>query len=257
MTHLCDLRGKKGLIVGVANKQSIAYGCAKVLHAAGAELAITYVNTKAEPYVSPLAVKLGAPLILPCDVRETGQLKAVFEAIQNHWGKLDFLVHSIAYAPREDLHARVVDCSPEGFKMAMDITCHSFIRMARLSEPLMVKGGCLITVTFYGSERVVKHYNLMGPVKAALESSVRYLAAELGAQGIRIHAISPGPIRTRAATGIDRFDELMENAAAETPQKHLVTTEDVGNLCAFLVSDSAQRMTGTIIPVDGGQHILA
>lgn len=257
MTHLCDLREKRGLIVGIANEQSIAYGCAKVLRAAGAELAITYLNTQAESYVRPLAVRLGSSLILPCDVRESGQLEAVFETIQTDWGKLDFLLHSIAYAPREDLHARVIDCSPEGFKMAMDISCHSFIRMAQLAEPLMVKGGCLVTVTFYGSGRVVKHYNLMGPVKAALESAVRYLAAELGSQDIRVHAVSPGPIGTRAATGIDHFDELIEDAVARAPQKRLVDIEDVGNLCAFLISDGAQRMTGTIIPVDGGQHILA
>jgi enoyl-[acyl-carrier protein] reductase I len=257
MIQLCDLRGKKGLVVGIANEHSIAYGCAKVLRSCGAELAVTYLNAKAEPYVRPLAVGLNAPLILPCDVQEREQLEAVFERVRDQWGKLDFLVHSIAYAPLQDLHARLVDCSVEGFKMAMDISCHSFIKMAQLSEPLMQGGGCLITVTFYGSKRVVKHYNLMGPVKAALESAVRYLAAELAGRDIRVHAISPGPLRTRAASGISDFEELVEKAALEAPQKKLITIEDIGNLCAFLVSDAAQRMTGTVIPVDAGLHVLA
>jgi enoyl-[acyl-carrier protein] reductase I len=209
-----DLTGKRGLIVGIANDQSIAYGCAVALQAAGAELAITYLNDKAQPHVRPLAESLGAPLILPCDVREPGQLEAVFAAIERDWGRLDFVLHSIAFAPREDLHGRVVDASAAGFAQAMDVSCHSFLRMAKLAEPLMREGGTLLTVTFYGSSRVVEHYNLMGPVKAALESAVRYVAAELGPKGIRAHAISPGPIRTRVASGIDRFDELLADAAA-------------------------------------------
>jgi enoyl-[acyl-carrier protein] reductase I len=177
--------------------------------------------------------------------------------VKQEWGGLDFLLHSIAFAPQDDLHGRVVDCSAEGFAMAMDVSCHSFIRMAKLAEPLMPNGGALLTVTFYGSERVVEHYNLMGPVKAALESATRYLAAELGSRQIRVHAISPGPIRTRAASGIDRFDELLARAAAAAPEGELVDISDVGALAAFLVSDSARRITGTIIPVDGGQHLLA
>jgi enoyl-[acyl-carrier protein] reductase I len=154
------------------------------------------------------------------------------------------------------LHGRVVDSSAEGLALAMDVSCHSFLRMARLAEPLMSDGGCLLCVTFYGSERVVEHYNLMGPVKAALESATRYVAAELGPKGIRAHAISPGLIATRAASGIDRFDELLERAAATVPQHQLVTIEDVGGLAAFLVSDAGRHITGTIIPVDGGQHLL-
>lgn len=252
-----DLTGKRGLIVGIANDQSIAYGCAVAMQAAGAELAITYLNAKAEPHVRPLAEALRAPLILPCDVREPGQLEAVFAAIEREWGRLDFVLHSIAFAPREDLHGRVVDASAAGFAQAMDVSCHSFLRMARLAEPLMREGGTLLTVSFYGSSRVVEHYNLMGPVKAALESSVRYVAAELGPKGIRAHAISPGPIRTRAASGIDRFDELLADAAARVPARQLADIADVGQLARYLVSDAAQRITGTVIPVDGGQHLNA
>lgn len=250
------LHGKKGLIVGIANEHSIAYGCAKVLRQAGAELAITYLNDKAKPYVGPLATELGSPIVLPCDVRERGQLEAVFAEIQQRWGRLDFLLHSIAYAPMEDLHARVVDCSQAGFMLAMDVSCHSFIRMARLAEPLMTQGGCLLTVTFFGSEKVVGDYNLMGPVKAALESSVRYMAAELGSRRIRVHALSPGPLKTRAASGIARFDELLEKARARTPEHRLVDIEDVGHLAAFLVSDGARALTGNVEYIDAGYHIL-
>lgn len=257
MSSPFDLAGKRGLVVGIANDQSIAHGCARALQAAGAELAISYVSDKAQPHVRPLAEALQAPLILPCDVRVPGQLEAVFAAIERQWGRLDFLVHSIAYAPREDLHGRVVDCSAEGFALAMDVSCHSFIRMARLAEPLMRDGGTLLTVSFYGSERVVEHYNLMGPVKAALESVTRYLAAELGPAGIRVHALSPGPMRTRAASGLDRFDELLARTAAQAPQRCLADVDDVGALAAYLVSDAARRVTGTIIPIDGGQHLMA
>jgi enoyl-[acyl-carrier protein] reductase I len=250
------LQGKKGLIAGIANEHSIASGCAKVLHQAGAELAITYLNAKAEPYVRPLAEKLRSPIIVPCDVREAGQLEAVFARIRDVWGCLDFLLHSIAYAPKEDLHSRITDCSQGGFALAMDVSCHSFIRMAHLAEPLMKSGGCLLTVTFYGSEKVVEEYNLMGPVKAALEASVRYLAAELGPKRIRVHALSPGPLKTRAASGIGRFDELLERARTRTPEHRLVSIEDVGNLAAFLVSDGAAALTGNVEYVDAGYHII-
>ena len=257
MTPLVDLRGKRGLIVGIANEQSIAAGCAEAFSRCGARLAATYLNEKAKGWVEPVADRLGADWLAPCDVREPGQLEALFDQVRDRWGGLDFLLHSIAFAPRDDLHGRVVDSSAEGFGIAMDVSCHSFLRMAKLAEPLMAQGGCLLCVTFYGSERVVENYNLMGPVKAALESATRYIAAELGPQGIRAHAISPGPIATRAASGIARFDELLERAAAQTPVGQLVTIEDVGGLAAFLVSDAASRITGTVIPVDGGQHLLA
>ncbi|MBO0903381.1 enoyl-ACP reductase FabI [Jiella sonneratiae] len=254
---IVDLRGKRGLVLGIANEHSIASGCAAAFARAGAKLAATYVNAKAEPFVRSVTDTLPCDLVMPCDVREPGQLEAVFERVKAEWGGLDFLLHSIAYAPREDLHGRVTDSSPAGFALAMDVSCHSFVRMAHLAEPLMSEGGCLLAVSFYGSERVVENYNLMGPVKAALESAMRYVAAELGPKGIRAHAISPGPIRTRAASGLDRFDELLEKAAARAPEGHLVEIGDVGNLAAFLVSDAARRITGTVIPVDGGEHILA
>jgi len=256
-TSLVDLSGKRGLIVGIANEHSIAAGCAEAFAACGARLAATYLNTKAEPFVRAVTDRLKCELVLPLDVTVAGQLEAVFERIAGQWGGLDFLLHSIAFAPREDLHGRVTDCSAAGFGTAMAISCHSFIRMAHLAEPLMKDGGCLLAVTFYGSERVVEHYNLMGPVKAALESSMRYIAAELGPKGIRAHAISPGPIRTRAASGIDRFDEMLEAAAARAPEHHLVEIGDVGDLAAFLASDAARRITGTVIPVDGGEHLEA
>ena len=251
------LRGKRGLIVGIANEASIASGCARAFVAGGATIAATYLNEKALPHVRAVTDPLDCKLLLPCDVRVPGQLENVFEKIAAEWGSLDFLLHAIAFAPRDDLHGRIVDSSAEEFAMAMDVSCHSFLRMARLAEPLMTDGGCLLTVTFYGSERVVAHYNLMGPVKAALESAVRYTAAELGPKGIRAHAISPGPIRTRAASGIEGFDDLLAAAATEAPERHVVDIDDVGALAAFLVSDGARRITGTIIPVDGGQHLIA
>ena len=195
-------------------------------------------------------------MIIPCDVREAGQLDAVFEQIAQTWGQLDFVLHSIAYAPTEDLHHRLVDRSQQGFAIAMDVSCHSFIRLARMAEPLMKNGGCLLTVTFYGAEKVVEHYNLMGPVKAALESSVRYLAAELGAQGIRVHALSPGPLKTRAASGLDRFDELLDRARERAPAHKLVSIEDIGNVAAFLVGDAARSLTGNVEYIDAGYHIM-
>jgi enoyl-[acyl-carrier protein] reductase I len=251
------LAGKRGLVVGIANEQSIAYGCAKAFRAAGAEVAVTYLNEKAEPHVRPLAEQLGSPIIAPCDVREKGQLEAVFAKIEKEWGTLDFVLHSIAYAPKEDLQHRLVDCSQEGFAMAMDVSCHSFIRMAKLAEPMMKQGGCLLTVTFYGSEKVVEHYDLMGPVKAALESSVRYMAAELGGKKIRVHALSPGPLKTRAASGLDRFDELLDRARERAPEHMLVGIEDVGNLATFLVSDGARMLTGNVEYIDAGYHIMS
>lgn len=256
MTQSLSLEGKRGLVVGIANDQSIAYGCARQFRALGAELAITYLNEKAEKHVRPIAEDLGASIFLPCDVREPDELEQVFKTIGERWGSLDFVLHSIAFAPKEDLHARVVDCSREGFAMAMDVSCHSFIRMAKYAEPLMTNGGTLLTVSFYGGRKVVEHYNLMGPVKAALEMSVKYLASELGQSKIRVHAISPGPLRTRAASGIDRFDELLEAAAQRAPQQQLVTVEDCGALAGFLVSDGAAAMTGSTFFVDAGYHII-
>ena len=253
---LITLEGKKGLVVGIANRHSIAYGCATAFKALGADLAITYLNEKAEPHVLPLADALGASIVLPCDVREPGQLEAVFDAIKTSWGKLDFLLHSIAFAPKEDLYARVVDCSRDGFMLAMDVSCHSFIRMAKLAEPLMTQGGCLQTVSFYGSEKVVEHYNLMGPVKAALESVTRYMAAELGPKGIRVHTLSPGPLATRAASGIDRFDELLQRSADRAPSDRRISIKEGGACAAFLASDAAKGLNGLVVFIDGGYHVM-
>ncbi|WP_119169349.1 enoyl-ACP reductase FabI [Algihabitans albus] len=253
-----SLNGKRGLVIGIANDQSIAYGCARQFRRQGAELAVTYLNTKAEPYVRPLADELEAGIVFPCDVREPGQLEAVFAEIEARWGRLDFLLHSIAYAPKNDLHGRVVDCSQAGFLQAMDVSCHSFLRMAKLAEPLMEKagGGCLMTVTFYGAEKVVQHYNLMGPVKAALEAATRYMAAELGEKGIRAHAISPGPLLTRAASGLDRFEALMDQARDQAPGRRLVTIDEIGALAVYLASDEAAASTGTLAYIDGGYSIM-
>lgn len=252
-----SLAGRRGLVLGIANQHSIATGCARAFAACGATLGVTYLNEKAHPYVAEVAQTLPCDFLLPCDVAQQGALEAVFAEIQNKWGKLDFLLHSIAFAPAQDLHGRVVDSSAAGFAQAMDISCHSFLRAAHLAAPLMADGGALLAVTYLGSERVVPNYNLMGPVKAALESAVRYAAAELGPQGIRVHAISPGPIATRAAGGIPHFDELLTEAAQASPARRLASIEDCGGLAAFLVSDAAQMLTGTIIPIDGGQHLLA
>lgn len=250
------LEGKKGLVFGIANNSSIAYGCAELFGKLGAEFAVTYANEKIEKYVRPLVEEMACPIIMKCDVEAAGDLEAVFEAISRRWGRLDFVLHSIAYAPKEDLHGRVTDCSKEGFMLAMDISCHSLIRMSRLSEPLMKDGGSILTVTFYGSEKVVANYNLMGPVKAALESVVRYIAVELGPKMIRVNSISPGPIKTRAASGLEHFDALLERAAAQAPDHHLVSIEDVGAFAAFLVSDYAKSITGGVHYIDGGYHIL-
>jgi len=250
------LQGKKGLIAGIANANSIAYGCAKVCRRAGAELVLTYGRPKDEPHVRPLAAELGDPPMMLCDVREEAQLHAVFDHIEARWGRLDFFIHSIAFAPKADLHGRVVDCSREGFQVAMDISCYSFIRMAQLAEPLMSDGGCLMTMTYYGAEKVIDHYGIMGPVKAALQASVRYMAADLGPKGIRVHAISPGPIPTRAAAGIDQFERLLEHVAQRAPKRHLVSIEDVGAVAACLASDAAASLTGHVAYVDAGYHVM-
>src|SRR5215216_1485472 len=250
------LDGKKGLIVGIANDQSIAWGCAKAFRALGAELAVTYLNDKAKKYVEPLARELEAPIMMPLDARTPGEIEAVFERIKKDWGKLDFLVHSIAFAPKEALQGRVVDAPRDGFLTTMEVSCWTFMRMAHLAEPLMKKGGTLFTMTYYGSQMVVKNYNIMGVAKAALESAVRYMAAELGPKGIRVHAISPGPLATRAASGIPEFDELMDKAQSQAPTRSLVSIDDVGKATAFLALDGAKLITGSVLYIDGGYHII-
>src|SRR4029079_5913348 len=250
------LEGKKGLIVGIANDQSIAWGCAKAFRALGAELAVTYLNEKAKRFVEPLAEALKAPIFMPLDVGKPGEMEAVFNRIKNEWGLLDFLVHSIAFAPKDTLHGRVVDAPREGFLTTMEVSCWSFMRMAHLAEPLMINGGTLFTMSYYGSQMVVKNYNIMGVAKAALESAVRYMAAELGPKGIRVHAISPGPLATRAASGIPEFDELMDKAQSQAPTRSLVSIDDVGRATAFLALDGAKLITGSVPYIDGGYHII-
>lgn len=250
------LEGKRGLIVGIANDQSIAWGCAKAFRALGAELAVTYLNEKAKKYVEPLADELDAPIVMPLDVQVPGQLEAVFERIAEEWGQIDFLIHSIAFSPKDTLCGRVVDAPQDGFLSTMDVSCWSFLRMAHLAEPLMKTGGTLFTMTYYGSQMVVENYNIMGVAKAALESAVRYMAAELGPKGIRVHAISPGPLSTRAASGIPEFDELLEKAKSKAPARSLVSIDDVGLATAFLAHDAARLITGETLYIDGGYHII-
>jgi len=251
------LSGRRALVVGIANEHSIAYGCAKAFRTAGAELAVTWLNDKARPYVEPLADELEAPIRAPLDVAVPGQMESVFETIRERWGRLDILVHSIAFAPKQDLQGGLLDCSAEGFAKAMDISCHSFVRMARLAAPLMTEGGTMFAMSYYGASRVVPNYNVMGPVKAALEAACRYLAFELGRQRIRVHAISPGPLKTRAASGLKDFELLLNEAAQKAPLGELVDIMDVGFACAYLATDFASRVTGGTVFVDGGANIVA
>jgi len=251
------LAGNKALVIGIANDSSIAYGCAKAFRAAGADLAITWLNAKARPYVEPLARELDAPITAPLDVSVPGELEAVFNLVRERWGKLDILVHSIAFAPKADLANGLLDCSAEGFAKAMDISCHSFVRMAKLAAPLMTDGGTMFAMSYYGANRVVPNYNVMGPVKAALEAACRYLAYELGPRGIRVHAISPGPLKTRAASGLKDFEQLLNEAAEKAPVGELVDIMDVGFTCAYLATPFARRVTGGTVYVDGGANIVA
>jgi enoyl-[acyl-carrier protein] reductase I len=251
------LKGSKALVVGIANEHSIAYGCAKAFRELDADLAITYLNEKARPHVEPLARALEAPLFLPLDVSAEGQLEAVFEAVDKQWGRLDILVHSIAFAPKEDLQGGLINCSAAGFAKAMDVSCHSFVRMARLAAPLMTNGGAMFAMSYYGANKVIPTYSVMGPVKAALESCCRYLAYELGGKGIRVHAISPGPLKTRAASGLKDFDLLLNEAAQRAPIGELVDIMDVGFTCAFLATPYARRLSGETLYVDGGVNIMA
>src|SRR3954470_7760025 len=251
------LAGQKALVIGVANDQSIAYGCAKAFHTVGAELAITWLNERARPFVEPLAQALEASIAGPLDVSEPGQLEELFVRIRADWGKLDILVHSIAFAPKADLQGGLLDCSADGFAKAMDISCHSFIRMAKLAAPLMTDGGTMFAMSYYGANRVVANYNVMGPVKAALEAACRYLAYELGPQGIRVHAISPGPLKTRAASGLKDFELLLNEAAQRAPLGELVEIMVAGFPCAYRATPSARRITGGTVYVDGGANIVA
>lgn len=249
------LSGKKGLVVGLANDRSIAWGCAQAARAQGADLVLSCLNDKAAHYAAPLADQLASPLFT-CDVEKDGDLETLVAAAIAHLGRLDFVIHSIAWAPLEDLHGRVIDSSSAGFARAMDISCHSFAALARLCAPHMSAGGSLVTMSYLGADEAVPNYGLMGPVKAALESMVRYMAMELGPAGIRVHAVSPGPILTRAASGIASFDELMDSAIRKSPLGRLVTLEEIAGLTTFLCSDAASGMTGQTLYVDAGYHAV-
>jgi enoyl-[acyl-carrier protein] reductase I len=251
------LKGKRALVVGIANEHSIAYGCARAFRELGADVAVTYLNDKARSYVEPLAKELEANIFMPLDVSKAGELEAVFEGIEKEWGHLDILVHSIAFAPKEDLQSGLLNCSANGFSIAMDVSCHSFIRMARLAAPLMKEGGTMFAMSYHGAEKVVPNYNVMGPVKAALEAVCRYLAYELGPRKIRVHAISPGPLKTRAASGLKDFDLMLNDAVERSPVGELVDIMDVGFACAYLATPYGRRLTGQTMYVDGGASIMA
>jgi len=252
---IIDLEGRKGLVVGIANEHSLAWSAAQHFQSAGAELTITYLNDQSRPYVAPLAADVGASIVLPCNVADPSQIEAVFDAISKKWGRLDFLLHSIAWARKDDLQGRLTDCSADGFAESMLVSCHSFIRMAKLAEPLMSSGGSLITLSYYGAEKVVDHYNVMGPVKAALEASVRYLAHELGCKSIRVNAISAGAVATRAASGIEHFDELLKETIHKSPLRQTVEACEVGRSVLMLTSDLSNAITGETIHVDAGYHV--
>ncbi len=252
----CSLAGQSGIVLGLANEQSIAAAVVKRLHALGAQLQVSCLNDKAEPYASAVTAPLDVPL-LTCDVRQADELEHFVQKAVEHFGKLDFVIHSIAWAPAEDLKARVIDSSREGFSQAIALSCHSFAEVAKLTAPHMTTGGSMITMTYHGASEVVPSYGIMGPVKSALESTVRYMAAELGEQNIRVHAVSPGPILTRAASGIQGFDDLMEMAKQRSPLRRLVTIEEVANLTAFLCAPESSGMTGQTIYVDAGFNFMA
>lgn len=250
------LAGKKGLILGLASEQSIAWGCARLAQQQGAEVVVSCLNEKAIGFVQSLTEPLGIDLQV-CNVEQPGELAKLVEYAVGKLGHLDFVVHSIAWAPLEDLHGQVIDSSSTGFARAMEVSCHSFAQLAQLCAPHMPQGGSMLAMTYLGADEAVPHYGLMGPVKAALESLVRYMALELGDKRIRVHAVSPGPISTRAARGIAHFDELMEHAMHKSPLKRLVTLDEIAQLCAFLASDASSGMTGQTIYVDAGCHAVA
>ncbi|QKI89121.1 enoyl-ACP reductase FabI [Thiomicrorhabdus xiamenensis] len=253
------LSGKKALIIGVANNKSIAYGIAKQMHEQGAEIALTYQNDKLKGRVEKIAAELGSDLILPLDVADDAQIDAVFAELGKQWDGLDILVHSVAFAPREELEGRMIDASTrEGFKIAHDISAYSLTACTKAAhEMLKANNGSVLTVSYLGAERAVPNYNVMGIAKASLEATVRYLAADLGQEGIRVNAVSAGPIRTLAAAGIKDFRTMLDKSAAATPLRRNVTIEEVGNTAAFLCSDLASGITGEITYVDGGYNVTA
>ncbi|MSU92177.1 enoyl-ACP reductase FabI [Rhodobacteraceae bacterium 2CG4] len=253
--ELLDLSGRKGLVVGIANDRSLAWPAALHFRQAGAELAVTYVDERTKPHVTPLAERVEAPIFLPCDVAVPHELETVFGSITELWGKLDFILHAVGSVPPADLHGRLTDCSAAGFSAAMNVSVHSLIRMAHLAEPLMTGGGSLITLSYLGGERVVENYNVMGPVKAALEATVRYLAHELGPASIRVNAISAGPVLTRAASGLTGFAGLLDATARAAPLRRNIEADEVGRAALLFASDYTSGITGEVLHVDAGVHI--
>ena len=250
------LAGKRGLVLGVANNRSIAWGIAKQAAEAGAELAFTYQGESLGKRVRPLAEELGAKVVGHCDVTDAASIDAVFKVVEEEWGELDFIVHCIAFSDHRQLSGRYVDTTAENFSMTMLISCYSFTAVAQRAEKLMKNGGSMLTLTYYGAEKWMPHYNVMGVAKAALESSVRYLAADLGEKNIRVNAISAGPIKTLAASGIGDFRYILKWNEYNAPLRRTVTTEEVGHTAAFLLSDYSKGITGEIMHVDGGYHIV-
>ncbi|WP_020675429.1 enoyl-ACP reductase FabI [Geopsychrobacter electrodiphilus] len=249
------MTGKRGIIFGLANDKSIAWGIAQQLKEAGAEIAYTYLNEALEKRVRPLATSLGANIILPCDVQDEAQLQAVFTELEKQWGKIDFVVHAVAFANREDLKNPFSQTSRAGFQLALDVSAYSLVSMTRAALPIMNEGGSIITMSYLGSMRAIPGYNIMGVAKAALEASVRYLAAELGQRGIRVNAISAGPIKTLAASGVANFNDKLRVMESRAPLKRTITQEEVGKATLYLLSDLASGVTGEIHYVDGGFSI--
>ena len=250
------LAGKRGLVLGVANNRSIAWGIAKAAHDAGAELAFTYQGESLEKRVRPLAAELGAMVVGHCDVTEPETIDAVFSQIEKAWGQIDFVIHCIAFSDKDELTGRYVDTSADNFSRSMLISCYSFTAIAQRAEKLMKEGGSMLTLTYYGAEKWMPHYNVMGVAKAALEASVRYLAADLGPKNIRINAISAGPIKTLAASGIGDFRYILKWNEFNAPLRRTVTIEEVGDTAVYLVSDMGRGMTGEILHVDAGYHVV-
>ncbi|MDF1735389.1 MAG: enoyl-ACP reductase FabI [Minwuia sp.] len=250
------MAGKKGLIMGVANDRSIAWGIARAAADAGAELAFTYQGDALKRRVVPLAQSIDCDFVMPCDVTDEGSIDALFAEIEQKWGKLDFVIHAIAYADKDELKGRYVDTSAGNFRNSMLISCYSFTAIANRAEPLMTDGGSMVTLTYYGAERVMPHYNVMGVAKAALEASVRYLAVDLGPKNIRVNAISAGPIKTLAASGIGDFRQILRWNELNAPLKRNVTIEQVGNSALFLISDLGEGVTGEVLHVDSGYHVV-
>jgi enoyl-[acyl-carrier protein] reductase I len=250
------MAGKKGLVMGVANHRSIAWGIAKACHEHGAKLAFTFQGEALEKRVRPLAQSIGSDMILPCDVTDKTSIDATFAEIEKQWGGLDFLVHAIAFSNKDELKGRYLDTTPENFQLTMNVSCYSFTAVAQRAVPLMKEGGSLLTLTYYGAERVMPHYNVMGVAKAALEASVRYLAADLGDLNIRVNAISAGPIKTLAASGIGDFNYILKWNELNAPLKRNVSTEEVGNAGLYLLSDLSSGVTGEVMHVDAGYHVV-